>query len=125
VTTNHSDALARRAARALVLTPAVLVLTGTAPALATAPEQWAEESVSPLHALLVLAVIPIGLFVLITVLAYVPSMARGEKYTPGLAWRSEPEWFGGPSRGLDATEDAGRPAVEAGRDDRGGASAHW
>lgn len=125
MTTNLPDAALRRALRALALTPAVLLLTGTGPALATAPEQWGpEESVSPMHALLVLAIIPIGLFVLITVLAYVPSMARGEKYTPGLAWRSEPEWFGGPSRGLEAADET-PPAVEAGRDDRGGASAHW
>ncbi len=115
----------RRAARAVALTPAVLVSTVAAPALASAPEQWGSTpSVSPLHALLVLGVIPAGLFVLITLLVYVPSMARGQKYQPGLAWRNEPEWFGGPRAGVAAADQTDSEAIAA-DGERGGASAHW
>lgn len=126
MTVNLSDSLVRRAVRALALAPALLVLGGAGPAFATAPEQWGpEESVPALQGLLVFAVFPIGLFVLITLLVYIPSMARGQSYQPGLAWRSEPTWFGGPSRGLEATDEADPEAVEKGRDGRGGASVRW
>jgi hypothetical protein len=125
VTNNVSETWVRRAARALALTPAVLVLAAAGPAFATAPEQWGHEPVSPLHALLVLVVIPVGLFVLITLLVYVPSLARGERYQPGLAWRNEPEWFGGPSRGVEAADEAPPVTVDEARDNRGGGSASW
>jgi hypothetical protein len=104
----------------------VTVATGTA--FAEAPDTWENTpSVSPLHALLIIAVIPIGLFVLITLLVYVPSMVRGERYQPGQAWRSEPEWFGGPRSGLDAVDEADRPAVGPGSSEStsGGTSGRW
>jgi hypothetical protein len=98
-----------------------------APAFAAPPEQWADaDPVSAFEALLVIALIPAGLFLLITVLVYVPSMARGEKYTPGLAWRNENEWFGGPRGGVEATDTAQPDAIEGSGDTgRGGASARW
>jgi hypothetical protein len=115
----------RRAARAIALTPAILLVTATAPALATAPDQWPKDPpVDKLHALLVLGGIPLGLFVLITLLVYLPSMIRGERYQPGLAWRNEPEWFGGPSAGVAAADKTAPEQIE-GDKDRGGASANW
>lgn len=80
---------------------------------------------SPLSFLMLLVVIPGALFIVIALLSALPSMARGDStYQPGLAWRNEPEWFGGPRGGLDRT---GSPAeVESGESpDRGGASARW
>lgn len=117
----------RRLTKAVALTPAALVLLASGPALAAAPQQWEPaDSVSPLQFLLVLVLIPLGLFLAITVLALVPSMAKGEKYTPGHAWRSESEWFGGPRAGVEAVDKADPAAIEAGEEsDRGGASARW
>jgi hypothetical protein len=117
----------RRLTTALALTPAALVLLATEPALAAPPQQWEEaDSVSALDFLLVLVLIPGGLFLVISLLALVPSMAKGEKYTPGQSWRSESEWFGGPRAGVEAV-DKSEPAAIAGHDEsgRGGASARW
>ena len=116
----------RRIARALALTPAVLVSLAAAPALAVAPDSWPQpDKVSTLHVLVLLAGVPLGLFVLITLLVYVPSAARGQRYQPGLAWRNENEWFGGPTDGLEAADKTEPAAVEAAEHDRGGASARW
>ena len=115
----------RRIARAVALTPAALVSVAAAPALADPPDTWAPaDKVSPLHVLLVLGAIPLGLFVLITLLVYLPSMVRGQKYQPGLAWRNENEWFGGPSDGVDAAAKA-EPAELEGARESGGTSARW
>jgi hypothetical protein len=117
---------ARRALRALALAPAALVPLAASPALAAPPETWPDaEAVGALDFLLVLLALPLGLIVLITLLVYVPSMAKGEKYTPGLAWRSENQWFGGPKDGLEAADRSDRQQLEATDADRGGASARW
>lgn len=123
---NHLDArVVRRAAWAVALTPAVLLVTTATPALATAPDSWQKEgSISGLYVLAVFVGIPLGLFVLITLLVYLPSMIKGERYQPGLAWRNEPEWFGGPSGGVEASDKAEPEQIE-GAKDRGGASANW
>jgi hypothetical protein len=105
----------------------VLVTSVTGVAHADAPDQWADNpSVSPLHVLLVLVVIPVGLFILITLLVYIPSMSKNESYQPGQAWRGEPTWFGGPRGGLEAVEST-PAAIGAGGSDsnRGGASGRW
>lgn len=114
----------RRSVRALVLAPAVVLAFVAAPAHAAPPETWPEpEAVGALEYLMVLLLIPLGLALLITLLVYVPSLARGrEGYKPGHAWRSESEWFGGPKDGLEATDKADVPATP---EDRGGASARW
>jgi hypothetical protein len=113
----------------LALTPAIAVTTVTAAATADPPGQWQDNPrVSSLHVLMVFVGLPLALFLIITLLVYLPSMVRGERYKPGQAWRSEPEWFGGPRRGVEALEagDHGQP-VSAGEheDHRGGASARW
>jgi hypothetical protein len=104
------------------------VVTGlAAPALAAPPEQWEPaEPVSTLQFLLVLVGIPAALFLVIAVLSLAPSMARGGKHAPGAAWRNEPEWFGGPSGGIEAADKVDPKAIE-GHDEtaRGGASARW
>jgi hypothetical protein len=127
--TNHPSTTAvRRAARALALVPAILVTFATGSAFAEAPEQWEDNgSVSPLYVVLVLVVIPVALFALICLLVYLPSMKKGQRYQPGLAWRNEPEWFGGPRGGADATDGSPPAAVGAGNteSDRGGASGRW
>ena len=130
--TNHPSTTAvRRVARALALVPAILVTFATGSAFAEAPEQWEDNpSVSPLYVILVLVVIPVALFALICLLVYLPSMKKGQRYQPGLAWRNEPEWFGGPRGGVEAADGSRPAAVGAGtaadtEPDRGGASGRW
>jgi hypothetical protein len=125
---NHRNpSLVRRCARAVALTPALLVPLAAGAAVAAPPEQWDQpEPVSSLTVLWLLVAIPIGLFAVIALLTYLPSMVRGERYTPGLAWRNENEWFGGPKSGVEAADNVQPEALE-GVDtaDRGGASARW
>lgn len=115
----------RAAGRSLVVAPALLLpLAAAAPAAAAPPSTWSDpEPVGALAYLMLLLVIPAGLAVLITVLVYVPAMVRGDGYTPGRAWRSESEWFGGPAEGLEAADKVEiHPELEA---ERGGSSARW
>jgi hypothetical protein len=91
--TNRLDSPAvRRAARLLALTPAILVTGVTGAAFADAPQQWEDSpSVNSARAVLLLGGIPVLLFLLITLLVYLPSMSKGASYHPGEAWRNEPE----------------------------------
>lgn len=125
-----SPRVVRRSLRALALSPLALsplalpLVTG--PAVAAPPEAWPDsEPVSALSFLLVLLVIPLGLFLLIALLASVPSMVRGARYHPGLAWRHGTEWFGGPRNGIEAADRKDPREIEGESADRGGASARW
>lgn len=96
------------------------------PALAAPPEAWPDtEPASAIGYLLVLLVIPLGLALLIALLASVPKLVRGERYTPGLSWRNETEWFGGPKDGVEAADRTDPKALEGESAERGGASARW
>jgi len=130
--TNLNAPVVRRAAQVAVLTAALLAAAGASPAVAAPPQQWEQpEPVSALYALLLLVFAPLALFAAITVLAYLSTTARGEGYTPGLAWRNPSEWFGGPHGGVGVVDtDGDREAIEPAesaesQDLRGGASAHW
>lgn len=115
----------RRVTRALALVP--ILLLGSAFPAGAAPSQWPEApSVSALEFLLVILLIPTGLALVITLLAAIPSMRGGgsTSYQPGLAWRHEPEWFGGPRDGLEKADRSDPEALEA-SGERGGASGHW
>jgi hypothetical protein len=129
VTNRPENPAVRRAARVLALLPAVLVTCAAGTAFAETPEQWEDTpGVSPLHVILLLVVIPVGLFLLITLLVYLPSMSRGTGQRPGEAWRGEAEWFGGPGKGLAAVDEAKEPSVSESADpanQRGGASGSW
>jgi hypothetical protein len=88
-----------------------------APASADVPEGWSNpDDVDMLYALLLLAGVPLLLFVVIVVLTYLPALVRGEKLTPGSA---DDQWFGGPRQGAKEIE-AGAPAEET-----GGARGSW
>jgi hypothetical protein len=116
----------RRSLRALALIPAALLPLVAAPALAVPPEAWPDaDPVGVFDWLLVLLIIPAGLVALIWILSYVPVMVRGEKYTPGRAWRNENEWFGGPKDGLEAADRTEPAPAESAEAERGGASARW
>lgn len=115
----------RHAARAIAVVPALLVVAAATPAMAVAPSSWGPApKVNLLYAVLVLGGIPLALFVIIWALAYATSDDHRQSYRPGLAWRNEPVWFGGPRGGLAALEaDAADPVEETA--EQGGASARW
>jgi hypothetical protein len=130
VTSRRENTAVRRAARVLALLPAVLVTCVAGAAFAEPPESWAtNDSVSPLYVILIMALIPLGLFLLISLLVYLPSMmSKGNGYRPGEAWRGEAEWFGGPGKGLAAVDEAEPPAASGSTalgSGRGGASGSW
>ena len=87
---------------------------------AETPTTWPDpDPMSTLEALLIFVGIPLGLGLVIALLVMAPSVAKGPRYRPGLAWWADPEWFGGPSRG----EAEGRPAIAAGASEPRGATA--
>ena len=98
---------------------------------AETPATWPDpDPMSTLEALLIFVGIPLGLSLLIALLVMAPSVAKGPRYRPGLAWWAQPEWFGGPAAeagdGHPALErGVAAPAVSGGDSDKGGASASW
>ncbi|MGH8971053.1 MAG: aa3-type cytochrome oxidase subunit CtaJ [Actinomycetes bacterium] len=83
--------------------------------------QEAGDGLSALATLGIFVGIPAALFLVITVLAVAPSMARGPRYRPGLGWWAAPVWFNGP----EAADAAVRDAVATPSRESGGASARW
>ncbi len=105
-----------------------IVLAGAAlsPVLADTPAEWEQQpAVSGLDFLLVLFLIPIGAAAVIALLSVLPSLAKDRAYEPGQAWRGQTEWFGGPTKGVSATEDIAPEQIESGARDSGGTSARW
>lgn len=122
MTSNVHRSTARRASRGLAAALVVALPLVGSPAFADAPEQWEDTSVPGLEALLILVGGPVALFAVIALLTYLPSLVRGQKYDSALAWREEPEWFGGPRTGVPDDADTEAAATTG---DKGGASAHW
>ena len=132
----RSERLLRRAARGLAIVPALVVICLTGSAFASPPETWqGDRGTSTLKTLLLLVGVPLLLFVVITLLVYLPSMRQNQSYRPGQVWRGEPEWFGGPRGGLDALDRAEPATVGTGGHgahdghgelgESGGASGRW
>lgn len=99
-----------------------LVLATAAPALATNKTDDGDDpgpGLSVIETLLWFVVLPAGLFVVIAILATLPSMSRGPRYRPGLGWWAAPVWFNGPDDADSAVRTA--TATTGG----GGASARW
>jgi hypothetical protein len=121
----QSRTLLRRAVLA-VSTAVVLLVTLPATAWADTPASWDKpEATSGFDYLLVLLLIPAGLGLLIALLVSVPSMVRDRGYEPGQSWRAEPEWFGGPQKGVEASQDLSPDQIEAAESGRGGTSGQW
>lgn len=110
--------------RPLPARPGALVysgaVSGAAPLLAFGPHPgWDGTGLSPLQTVGVFVGIPVGLFVVISLLfVYLPSITSGNRYRPGLMWSAEPEWFEGPDNPEEAAE---ADSTTTG----GGASASW
>jgi hypothetical protein len=117
--TTTLETLARRTT--VVLAAAATVVAVAGPANADVPEGWSDpDKVSVLHALLVLGGIPLLLFVVISLLVYIPSLIRGEHVRPGSGSAGENQWFGGPRKG---TSELAAPDTEESK--AGGASGRW
>jgi hypothetical protein len=120
-----SRSVARRAGLAVSAALFAFLLAPVA-AFADTPAAWQNEKhVSGLQFLVVLFLIPAGLFLVISLLAALPSMISDKGYEPGQAWRSEAEWFGGPRKGLEAADEVSPEQIEAAETDRGGTSGQW
>jgi hypothetical protein len=109
----------RNLARVLTLLAGIVlpVLTATTPALAIHRDDG-EVLGKPLGAGLTIVyfvLIPLGIFLVISALAVLPSTLARPRYRPGKPWDHHPIAFGGPN------EDAGEASGTA----RGGASAEW
>jgi hypothetical protein len=98
----------------------LLALAGLAtagPAAADTPEGWPEEeSIDMLQMLLVLGGIPLLVFVVVVVMIFGPSLARGESL-PGASTDREDQWLGGPRKKvgeLAAPDSEGSKAGGAG-----------
>ena len=140
----------RNVARAATVGAIIAVsLVAMSPAFAVVRDDGDEPGppLSRLATLLIFVVVPVGLFLLITLLVLAPSIARGPRYRPGLEWQANPQWFGDPEHDRKGT--AGGPegpehspqelpaesgaahgsepgdAGRTGRESSGGTSARW
>ncbi|WP_166140009.1 hypothetical protein [Nocardioides ochotonae] len=115
---SRRSTLVRRGSLVLLTSTALLAIAG--PASADVPEGWSEpDAVDTWTALLLFALIPIGMALVITLLVYLPAIIRGERLTPG-APHIENQWIGGPRQG---TAELAAPDGEG--SEAGGASARW
>jgi hypothetical protein len=121
----HPRKLVRRAVLA-VSTALVCLVALPAVAAADTPANWEKaKDVSGLDYLLVLVLIPAGLALVISLLASLPSMISDRGYEPGQSWRAQPEWFGGPQKGVEAADRLAPEQIEAAESGRGGTSGKW
>lgn len=98
------------------LAPVVGVAT---PALAAGPG-WRGSGLPALDMLGVFVGIPLGLFLVISLLfVLIPTWVSERRQRSELTWTAETRWFEGPSEGEQAVEVA-EPS-----EDGGGASASW
>ena len=108
------------------LTALVAVVALPSVASADTPAAWDNSPhVSGLQYLLVLVLIPLGLALLIAVLATLPSMIQDRGYEPGQSWRAEAEWFGGPGKGVEAADQLSPKQIDTADSGRGGTSGKW
>jgi hypothetical protein len=120
----------RRLRRSLLALPVACLLVLAAalvtPAAADTPQAWKQApDVSTFEFLLVLVIIPLSLAAVIALLTVLPSLASDRGYEPGQSWRDEPEWFGGPAKGVQAAGDVTSEQIESRSKDTGGTSAGW
>lgn len=127
----HTEPASKRSLRRIALRSSaaglmLVMALAAVPAFADTPEAWQDEpAVSGLEFLLVLFLIPLGLALVVGLLAAIPSMLSRDDYEPGHAWRGETTWFGGPRKGLEADEGPNEKELSSSNEQTGGASARW
>ncbi len=94
----------------------VAAVAAAGPAAADVPEAWPEaDPVSVTSLLVILLGIPALVFVVIALMVYAPSLARGESIKPGA--QDPDQWLGGPRKAageLAAPDSEGSAAGGAG-----------
>ena len=122
MTIDDEPTIVRGLARVAVTAAGLVLGSLAAPAFAAPPTTWNDPpNEGFLHYLLILGGIPLAVILVITLLCYLPSMIKGQSGEGAAAFDDNPEWFGGPRRGVDAAEDT----APADRAKQGGASARW
>lgn len=110
----------------LLVSAGLLLGALAGPAAADTPKAWENAPhVSPLQFLLVLLIIPLCAACVITLLVLLPSLIRNRGYEPGQAWRGETEWFGGPTKGVEAADSVSPQEIETNTSESGGTSGRW
>ena len=125
---NHEGQTRKHVRRSVLagLSAAVTVVVLPGVASADTPAAWDDAPhVSGLEFLLILVLIPVGLALVISLLAALPSMIHDRGYEPGQSWRAEAEWFGGPRKGVEAADDLSPQQIESAESGRGGTSGKW
>ena len=74
---------------------------------------------------LVLVILPLTAAAIISLLTLVPLLINDRGYQPGQSWRSQTEWFGGPSKGVEAADEVTTEQIEARSKGTGGTSGSW
>lgn len=105
--------------------------------LASSPAAWAARpddgeqrgpGLSVLQTLGLYVGIPLPIVLVVMLLTFAPSGARGPRYRPGLTWWAEPVWIGGPideQRAVDTAGELTAGAAAARLEPTGGARARW
>jgi hypothetical protein len=123
------DILPRFRRALLALSVAGSLVLGAAlfsPAWADEPKSWeAAPDPSAFEFVMLLLILPLCAAALITLLTLVPLLISDRGYQPGQSWRSQVEWFGGPTKGVKAADEVTREQVEARSKDTGGTSGSW
>jgi hypothetical protein len=110
----------------LLVSAGLLLGALAAPAVADTPKAWEHAPhVSGLQFFLVLLVFPLCAAGVITLLVLVPSLIRDKGYEPGQSWRGDTEWFGGPTKGIEAADAVTPQQIEKSSTDAGGTSGRW
>ena len=120
----------RRLSRAfLALSVACSLVLGAAlfsPATADEPVTWENApDVSAFDFVMLVLILPLVAALVITLLTLVPLLINDRGYQPGQSWRSQVEWFGGPSKGVAAADEVTAEQIEARSKDTGGTSGSW
>ena len=103
-----------------LLTGLALPFVATGPAWARLDDGQAPSKTGPLFVILIFIAIPVGFFLLIAALTYIPSIRRRPRYRPTRDWRADAVWFNGPAEPERALAAASVASVKG-----GGASASW
>ena len=122
MTIDNEPTAARRLSRVAAISAGLVLGSLAAPAFASPPTDWQNPPDDGfLHYALIIGGIALAAIAVITLLVYLPSMIRSQRSDGTVAFQENPEWFGGPRRGVES-------APESAPDDRsrqGGASARW
>ncbi len=110
----------------LLLTAVLLCGVLSAPAYALNDELGPQEGadltsgITTAQALLLFGLVPLLILLVTAALAWLPGMAKANRYRPQRGWAAAPVWFAGPPDPVKAVENADPSGAV-----RGGASGSW